>query len=237
MPNVSTVTRTPEAFVGSIEINRRIGNAWLGKVGYLQRRGEHEYVVNPTASPAPALVLSSTGQSKYAEIEGTIGYQGRDGLEMFVSYVRSRSRSNYNDYGRFFGNIREPVIRGDEYARSSIDVPHRLLVRGTIPMFRKWQIVPLFEIRDGFPYSAVNEEQQFVGVRNEERFPILASLDLAINREIRFKKYRLRIGLRAYHLVGTMSPRDVDNNVDSLGYGTFYNGLEHKFGMTFQILP
>jgi hypothetical protein len=237
VPNLSAIDRTPMAFVTSAEINRRIGNAWLAKIGYLQRRGNHEYVVNPTLVPAPALVLTSTGQSKYAELEGTVGFHGSDGLEMFVSYVRSRSRANYNDYGRFFGNIREPVIRGDEYARSSIDVPKRLLVRGTFPMFRKWQVVPLFELRDGFPYSSLDEDQQFVGVRNDRRFPMLASLDLAVNRAIRIKKYRLRIGVRAYHLIGTESPRDVDNNVNSLNYGTFYNGLEHKFAMTFQILP
>ena len=104
-------------------------------------------------------------------------------------------------------------------------------------MFRKWQIAPLLEIRNGFPYSSLDEEQQFVGPRNDSRFPVLASLDLAVNREIRVKKYRLRVGIRAYHLVGTMSPRDVDNNVDSPNYRTFYNGLEHKVGMTFQILP
>jgi hypothetical protein len=58
-----------------------------------------------------------------------------------------------------------------------------------------------------------------------------------VNRAIKFKKYRLRIGIRAYHLLGTESPRDVDSNVDSPRFGTFYNGLEHKFAMTFQILP
>ena len=104
-------------------------------------------------------------------------------------------------------------------------------------MSRKWQLVPLFEIRDGFPYSALNEEQQFVGVRNASgRFSKLASLDLAINRQVKLRGRRLRVGLRTYHLVGSVSPRDVDNNVDSPLYGTFYNGLEHKFGVMFQIL-
>jgi hypothetical protein len=237
VPNRSAIAETPRAYVASAEINRRIGNAWLGKVGFLRRSGSHEYVVNPIASPAPMLLLTSTGRSKYAELEGTVGYHGRDGLEMFVSYVRSRSRSNYNDYGRFFGNIREPLIRADAYVRSSIDVPNRVLVRGTFPMFRKWQVVPLLEIRDGFPFSTVDEEQQFVGVRNEDRFPAMVSLDLAVNRQIKFKKYRLRIGVRAYHLLGTEAPRDVDNNLNSPDYRTFYNGLEHKFTMTFQILP
>ena len=237
VPNLSETESTPQAFVASAEVNRRIGNAWLAKVAYMHRRGENEYVVNPVASPTPSLVLSSTGQSKYAEIEGTVGYHGRDGLEMFVSYVRSRSRANYNDFGRFFGNIREPVIRGDEYARSSIDVPNRLIFRGTFPMFRKWQIVPLLEVRNGFPFSTLNEEQQFVGVRNGDRFPTMTSLDLAVNRQIRIKGRRLRIGVRAYHLLGSEAPRDVDNNLNSPNFGTFYNGLEHKFGMTFQILP
>jgi len=236
VPNVSTITDTPQAFVASAEVNRRIGNAWVAKIAYLQRHGTNEYVVNPIASPSPALVLSSTGESKYAEIEGTAGFHGRDGLEMFVSYVRSRSRASYNDFSRFFGNIREPVIRGDEYARSSIDVPHRLIFRGIFPMFRKWQIAPLLEVRDGFPFSTVDEEQQFVGPRNSERFPLMVSLDLAVNRQIRIKGRRLRIGVRTYHLLGTDAERDVDNNLNSPNYRTFYNGLEHKFGMTFQIL-
>ncbi|MGH9203090.1 MAG: hypothetical protein ACRD2A_17835, partial [Vicinamibacterales bacterium] len=238
VPNRSAVESTPRASVTSVELNRRIGNAWVGKIGYLYRRGSREFIVDPVGTPATALVLSSTGRSKYAEVEGTIGYHGRDGLELFVSYVRSRSRADYNDFGRFFGNIREPVIRANEYARSSIDVPDRLIARGTVPLFTKWQLVPLLEIRTGFPYSALNQEQQFVGVRNEAgRFPLLASLDLAINRELRVKGRRLRVGLRTFHLIGAVSPRDVDNNVDSPFYRTFSNGLEHKFGVTFQILP
>jgi hypothetical protein len=237
VPNVSLADKTPRAFVASAEVNRRLGTAWLAKVGYLRRRGENEFVVNPTQSPLPGLFLTTTGESKYSELEGTVGFHGHEGLEMFVSYVRSRSRASYNDFGRFFGNIREPVIRADEYARSSIDIPNRLIFRGTFPVFRKWQIVPLLEVRDGFPFSALNEEQQFVGERNGERFPLMASLDLGINREVRYKSRRMRVGLRLYHLVGTAAQRDVDNNVSSPTYRTFYNGLEHKFGMTFQILP
>jgi len=103
-------------------------------------------------------------------------------------------------------------------------------------MFRKWQIAPLLEVRDGFPFSTVDEEQQFVGPRNSERFPLMVSLDLAVNRQIRIKGRRLRIGVRTYHLLGTDAERDVDNNLNSPNYRTFYNGLEHKFGMTFQIL-
>jgi hypothetical protein len=236
--NRSTIEDTPRASVTSVELNRRFGNAWLGKVGYLYRRGSHEFLVDPLGTPATALVLSTTGRSKYAELEGTVGYHGREGLEMFVSYVRSRSHADYNDYGRFFGNIREPVIRANEYARSGIDVPNRLIFRGTVPVFTKWQLVPLLEMRTGFPYSALNQDQEFVGVRNGAgRFPKLVSLDLGINRVIRVKHRRLRVGLRTYHLVGTVSPRDVDNNVDSPLFRTFYNGLEHKFGVTFQILP
>ena len=53
-------------------------------------------------------MLSSSGESKYWEIETTGRYLANERRDLTVSYVRSHSTRDLNDYDDFFGNFREP---------------------------------------------------------------------------------------------------------------------------------
>ena len=234
------VDRTPRSFVWSLDYNQELARSWLLKVAHLRRSGRHEFVVEPLVrNGRPQLELRSAGRSRYRESELTVGYVRRPALDVSISYVHSRSEGDFNNYDRYFGNLPTPVIRANEYSRSSVDVPHRVILRGIVPVLRgSWQIAPLLEIRSGFPYSRVNGRQDYIGRRNEGgRFPTLTTLDLAVNRELSVKGRRIRVGLRAHHLLNQFMPRDVQNNIDSPAFGTFYNGLQRMWGVTFQILP
>ena len=58
---------------------------------------------------------------------------------------------------------------------------------------------PLFEWRSGFPWSAVDEFQDFVGSRNQAgRLPSVSTLDFSLARPWRFRKYRFTAGLKVY---------------------------------------
>ena len=93
------------------------------------------------------------------------------------------------------------------------------------------------EIRDGFPYSVINQDQDFVGVRNAGgRFPLLATLDLSVVRSWKFLGYQVRYGVRGYHLLNQFMPRDVQNNIDSPAFGTFYNSIPRRLVCTFTFL-
>ena len=127
--------------------------------------GRSSYMVDPDAARG-ALALSSTGASKYWELETTGRFLASEYRDVSVSYVRSHSTGDLNDYDQFFGNFRNPIIRPNEQSLSPTDVPHRLIVRGAIGLPGKWVISPLFEWRTGFPWSAVDEFQDFVGPRN-----------------------------------------------------------------------
>jgi hypothetical protein len=224
--------KTPEAIVGNVEWDQRFGRRVLFKVNYLRRHGSHEYILQP--DPSAGLVrLSSSGTSRYWELEATARYLGGGRRDLTISYVRSRATGDLNNYDQFYGNLRNPILRGNENNLQPTDVPHRLLLRGTIGLPWELDFAPVLEIRSGFPWSAVDEFQDFVGPRNRAgRLPTVRTLDFALTRPWRFKKYRFRAGLRIYNVFGSSADRDVQNNTTSPNFGNFYNPIERSIGFT-----
>ena len=107
---------------------------------------------------------------------------------------------------------------------------HRLLLSGTFYTKHDIQIAPLFEIRNGFPYSNINERLDYVGAANSAgRFPLYLSLDLQVTKGFKipfiFKDKRIRLGVAVFNLTNHFNPRDVQNNITSPNYGKFYNSL------------
>jgi hypothetical protein len=174
------------------------------------------------------------GASRYWELETTGRYLASEYRDVSVSYVRSHSTRDLNDYDQFFGNFRNPIIRFNENSLSPTDVPNRLIVRGTIGLPGKWVFSPLYEWRSGFPWSAVNEFQDFVGPRNRSgRLPTVSTLDFTLARPWRFRKYHFSAGIKIYNTLNAGSERDVQNNIASPDYGNFYNPIQRSIGFVF----
>ena len=123
--------RTPEAVAGNVEWNQRFGRRVLIKANYLRRNGSHEYILEPDASIGEVR-LSSTGTSSYWEAELTGRYLVSERRDLTVSYVRSHGTADLNNYDQFYGNLRNPIVRANEHNLIPTDVPHRVIVRGTI---------------------------------------------------------------------------------------------------------
>jgi carboxypeptidase family protein len=221
--------RTPEAVTGNVEWNQRFGRHVLFKANYLKRSGSHEYILEPDPENGQVR-LESTGKSSYWEMELTGRYlRGRRDLS--VSYVRSHGLADLNNYDQFYGNIRNPIIRPNEHSLIPTDVPHRLLVRGTIGLPAQWVFAPVLEIRSGFPWSAVDEFQDFVGQRNRSgRLPSVNAFDFSLSRPWKVWKYRFSAGVKMYNVFGASAQRDVQNNTGSAGFGQFFNPLERSIG-------
>ena len=225
--------RTPEAIAGNIEWNQRFGRRVLFKANYLQRKGQHEYILEPDPSRGE-LRLMSSGISRYWEIEATGRYLGGERRDLTVSYVRSRGTADLNNYDQFYGNLRNPIVRPNEHNLIPTDVPHRMIVRGTIGLPAKLDLAPVIEIRSGFPWSAVNEFQDFVGPRNQSgRLPRVRAFDFSLSRPWHFRKYRFRAGIKVYNILGASAQRDVQTNVMSPNYGRFFNPIERSIGFVF----
>jgi hypothetical protein len=225
--------RTPEAFVGNVEWNQRFGRRLLLKLEFMRREGSHEYIVTPDPV-AQELRLGSTGNSLYKEFEATTRYMGGERRDITISYVLAKGTADLNTYDQFFGNLRTPIIRANENSLTPTDVRHRLLLRGTMGLPGKWDFAPVLEVRSGFPWSAVNEFQDFVGPRNRAgRLPSLHNLDFTLARPWRFRKYRFRAGVRMYNVFGRSASRDVQNNITSPDFGRAFNPIDRSIGFTF----
>jgi hypothetical protein len=225
--------RTPEAVAGNIEWDQRFGRRLLIKANYLKRRGSHEHVLEP--DPARGEIrLMSTGTSRYWELEVTSRYLGGERRDITVSYVRSHGTADLNNYDQFYGNLRNPIIRANEHNLISTDVPNRFLVRGTIGLPGQWDIAPVIEIRSGFPWSAVDEFQDFVGARNRAgRLPRVRTFDFSLSRPWHIWKYRFRGGIKVYNLLGASGARDVQSNITSPNFAQFFNPIERSIGFVF----
>src|SRR6185369_7175991 len=112
--------------------NVQFDREWLKnlfvRVGYQQRQGLREFVLNPMAEPGAVatgsssdvqdvLALSNSGRSRYRELEITARYKFREHDEFIASYVRSSAIGDLNDFNSYFGNFENPIIRANERSR------------------------------------------------------------------------------------------------------------------------
>jgi TonB dependent receptor len=227
---VDGALKTPESIVQTVAWDQRFGRLLFFRTAYLHRNGSHAFIVEPDPGRG-VQSLSSTGASKYWEVEVTGRYLQSEHRDLTVSYVRSHSTRDLNDYDQFFGTFRNPLIRANENSLSSTDVPNRLIVRGTMGLGGRWVLTPVYEWRTGFPWSAVDEFQDFVGPRNRSgRLPTLSSFDFTLARPLRFKHYRFTGGIKVYNAFDSGDERDVQTNLTSPDYGKFYNPIERSIG-------
>lgn len=227
--------QTPLSDVWNVELDELLTPNLTFRVGYQERQGTRELVVDPTDD---ALSLSSRGRSRSQSLEVTVRRRLRRSGQLNGSYVRARTEGTLNDFVSLFGTTRDPIIQPDESSLQPFDVPNRLLAWGVLNFPRGFTIAPTAEYRSGFPYTVVDELQQVVGSRNRGgRFPALFTLDLSATKVVPLtKKYRARVGVHLFNLTNHFNPRDVQNNVASPTFGQFANSVNHSVRVKFVVL-
>lgn len=229
--------KTPRSFAFNLGIDRELRPGLLLRVGYLQREGRKEYIVEPfdSLNGVPTLLLAARGRSRYREVQVTFNYHFREDNFLNFSYVHSQATGNLNRFQEFFGNFEDPIIRPDERSRLSLDTPDRVVVWGEVglPFFGvRW--APVLDVHSGFPFSLVDENRNFVGTRNQGgRFPVFASLDSQVWKDfkikVRGKVRKLRIGIKVFNIFDHFNPRDVQQNVDAFNARGFFNSRGRLF--------
>jgi len=236
--------RNPYSLAANFQVDHQLTGRLLLRVGYEQRHTRREFFVEPVTtqdSTTGALLLQNSGRSRYREFQTTARLRFQEGRNIFLSYVRSEARGDLNDFNTYFGNLRHPVIRPNEFGKQEFDVPNRLLFWGDFGLPRDIVATPVFEWRSGFPYSLLDEAQNFVGPRNAGgRFPQLMTLDLLVTKGLKIpfrgKKYKGRVGVTIFNITNHWNPRDVQNNLASPQFGTFYNSPDRSFRTKFEFV-
>lgn len=229
--------RTPTTKTWNVEVDQQLASSTTARIGYRESQGSHDLVVDPLYDQG-LLLLSSRGRTRSHEFETTLHQRFQQTGELTVSYVRSSTKGDLNDFVSLYGDVRDPIVRADEYGRQAFDVPNRVLAWGVVNLPRAITVAPTIEYRSGFPYTVVDQQQQVVGSRNGGgRYPALFTADLAVTKEVTlFKGQRARVGAQFFNLTGYFNPRDVQNNIDSPDYGRFANSADRQVRAKFTLL-
>ena len=232
--------KNPYSVAGNVQLDHQLTARLLLRLAYEERHTRRDFIVEPN-SQLSALLLLNSGRTLYRELQALTRFRFQEGRNIFLSYVRSQARGDLNDYNTHFGNLRHPVIRPNEYGRQPFDAPHRLLFWGDFGFPRSIVATPVVEWRSGFPFSLLNEQQDYVGPRNAGgRFPSLVTVDLLVTKGVKIpfrgKKYRGRVGVTVFNITNHWNPRDVQNNLASPAFGTFYNSPDRSFRTKFEFV-
>jgi carboxypeptidase family protein/TonB-dependent receptor-like protein len=223
--------RNPRSVGWNIEFDRQINTALTVRVGYQERNTVRDFVLNPEAGPA-ILSLTNSGRSLYHEFQVTGQYKLRRGT-VNASYVSSKAYGDLNDFSQFFGNNAVASIEPNARGRLPFDAPNRFLTWGEWQAPFKLTVLPVLDVHTGFPWSVINQEREFIGPRDGERFRRFTSFDLQVTRPVRLplphERLKARIGFSVFNLFNQFNPRDVQNDVDSERFGALFNGVGRTF--------
>jgi hypothetical protein len=198
---------------------------------FIDREGSHELIMNPiqTSSTTGELQLASDGLSLYRGLEVGAHVTAGKRVDINATYTRSVARADLNALTNYFDNIMWPVIGVNGYAPANADAPHRLLTRGRFFPTPTWLVIGTFDWRSGLPYSVVNEYLDFVGPRNALRFPTYDRLEIGLEHKFHVFKLEPWVGVRVRNALGSFIPLDVQSNVASPAFGSFYNSEYRLF--------
>ncbi len=223
--------RTPSSRTWDLGLDYRLNAAWSMHVGMLDRQGSNELIVDPVSTgPASGqLLLSSSGSSSYLGGEVSVHFSAGQRADVNVAYTRSRAHADLNAMSNYFDTIMWPVLGKDEYAPAPTDAPNRLLARGRFTPWPKWLLVGILDWRDGFPWSPTTDALDYVSPRNSLRFPAYFRLEVGVERKVKIFRFQPWLGLRVWNALDSFLPVDVQSNLGSAHYGTFYNSEYRQF--------
>jgi hypothetical protein len=223
--------QNPRSAAWNVELDRQLLDRLVVRVGYQQRNTSRDFVITPrTAADDAVLELSNGGFNSYREFQVTGRYQlGRHLLN--ASYVHSKAFGDLNDFNQFFGNTQQVVIQPDQRARLPFDAPNRFVFWGDFAAPYGITLSPVIDVHTGFPYSVQNQERQYIGLRNAQRFPAFASVDLQVQKRIKLPLIdkHAQVGFNVFNILNHFNPRDVQNDIDSHRFGSEFNGVGRTF--------
>jgi hypothetical protein len=217
----------PRADALALEVEHRLTPTVEMQVGVRRRVGSKlpTVVVPETGGPTPIVGM---GTSEYQELQVAIRKIWANQSQIFVSYVRSTSSAESNDFGTLYTKLDAPLLDRNARAVTPADVPHRLRGWATFSLPRRIVVSPAIDWRTGFPYSALDVYQRYIGAPNTMRYPNYFSTDLTAFKTFDILSREMDFGLQLFNLTAHENPRDVVAVVNSPRYGQF----AESFGVT-----
>ncbi|WP_109484756.1 TonB-dependent receptor [Occallatibacter savannae] len=213
--------RQPRALNWSVGLEQKLPTAIYLRAEFLRKRIKDQFAyVNETAPGAYRLTSTRQDHDNLFEVDARRTFA--HGYTLFGAYTHSTAHTNAAiDYA--------PTISDFGPQQSGPlpwDVPNRILSWGwlpfDVPWFRKsWDFVYTADWHTGVPYTAINANQQVVGVAGQRRFPNFTSISPGL--EWRFHFRGSYFGLRGVleNATSSRNPSVVNRVIDSPQFGAF----------------
>ncbi len=209
----------------SVGIERKLPGSIYAGANFLQKRTSDGFVyANQAGSGALSgtYLLTNTRQDHYVSEEIEASRDFRHGYRLFAAYTHSSARTNAAlDYVPTIS-----LLGPQQSGPLPWDVPNRVISWGWLPLLlpklkKSWDFVYTLDWHTGFPFDAVNANQQVVGPAGSLRFPDYLSFSPGL--EWRFHFRGSYFGLRGVleNATASSNPAVVNNVVDSPEFRTF----------------
>ena len=216
--------RQPRARAATIGVERQLIPQLDAALSFTDRRSTLMPTLEvPTASGQ--MIVRGNGQADYREVQISARKQWKNDQQLFVSYVRSVSRGELNDFAGLFSGWDVPLVQPGGQARLAADAPNRVLAWGTFNLPRSIVVSPVVDWHDGFPYSNVDSRYYYAGKPNSERYPRFTSVDLIVYKTFHAKRRAADAGFQLFNATNHDNPRDVYPVVGDPRRGTFANSV------------
>lgn len=216
--------RQPRAVAGTIALERQLLPQLDAQVSFTDRRSSKLPTFNVPPDGGP-LVVRGDGVAEYQEIQISARKKWENDQQLFVSYVRSVSKGELNDFAAVFAGFDVPLVQPGGLSRLAADAPNRVLAWGTFNLPRRVVVSPVVDWHDGFPYSLVDARYYYAGPANSERFPAFFSTDLIVYKTFSAKGRNADVGFQLFNATNYKNPRDVYPVVGDPRRGTFANSV------------
>jgi hypothetical protein len=217
--------REARAINWSEGVERKLPGAIFAGANFMQKRTTDLFAyVNRNGASALAgnYLLTNQRQDRYYSVEVNARRLFAHGYSLFGSYTRSSARTNAAlNYVPAISQL-----GAQQNGPLAWDAPNRAISWGWLPLpvpmlQKRLDFVYLLDWRTGFPFTAVNANQEVVGGAGGQRFPDF--IDFSPGLEWRFHLRGANFGLRGVmeNASDRGNPAIVNNVVDSPQFGAF----------------
>jgi len=209
--------QAPRFLNWSVGLEKKLPGAVYLKAEFLEKRGSRGFVYDTVGNNSGGdFLLQNTRDDRYDALQITLRHNFRGNYTIMGAYTRSRAHSSQVlDF-----NVDGPVLSGQQAGSYPWDTPNRFLSWGYVPFFRlpvfhQFELAYSMEVRSGFPFSLVNDQQQLAGQADAQRFPEYFALNLQLEKRFHlFGNYwALRGGFD--NITGRCDPFFVNSVIDS----------------------
>jgi len=216
--------RQPRAVAATISIERQLLPQLDAQLGFTNRRSSKLPTLDVPAGGGP-MVVRGDGVADYREVQISARKKWENDQQLFVSYVRSASLGELNDFATVFQGFDVPLVQPGGLSAMAADAPNRVLAWGTFNLPSRVVLSPVVDWHDGFPYSHVDNRYFYVGEANTGRYPAFMSIDMIVYKTFSAKSRNADIGFQLFNVTNHYNPRDVYPVVTDPRHGLFANSV------------